>query len=81
LILIVFFSKFYFNRSFQTKATNEVLCKVPKSTNEEMQLALASSKKAFKTWSKTTPLFRQQIMFKFQSLIKDNMVSAFLIKS
>ncbi len=53
-------------------ATNELLCKVPCTTQAEMQAAVDSSKRAFKSWSKTTPLFRQQIMFKFQALIKDN---------
>ena len=38
-----------------------------------MEQAVQSSQEAFKTWSKTTPLFRQQIMFKFQQLIKENM--------
>lgn len=54
-------------------ATNDVICKVPKSTKEEMELATQSCKKAFQTWSKTTPLARQQVMFKLQSLIKDNL--------
>jgi len=54
-------------------ATNELLCKVPKSTQSEMEQAVQSCKEAFKTWSKTTPLYRQQIMFKFQALIKDNL--------
>lgn len=53
-------------------ATNELLYKVPCTTQDEMQAAVDSSKRAFKSWSKTTPLFRQQIMFKFQALIKDN---------
>ena len=39
-----------------------------------MQTAVNSCQEAFKTWSKTTPLFRQQIMFKLQQLIKENMV-------
>jgi len=53
-------------------ATNELLFKVPCTTQAEMQAAVDSSKRAFKSWSKTTPLFRQQIMFKLQALIKDN---------
>lgn len=54
-------------------ATNDLIGLVPKTTNDEMEQAVASCKRAFKSWSKTTPLFRQQIMFKFQSLIKDNL--------
>ena len=40
-----------------------------------MQAAVDSCKEAYKSWSKTTPLYRQQLMFKLQHLIKDNMVS------
>jgi len=54
-------------------ATNELICKVPKTTNEEMEFATNSCKEAFKTWGKTTPLYRQQIMFKLQALIKENL--------
>jgi len=54
-------------------ATNEVLTKVPCSTLDEMNEAVANAKETFKTWSKTTPLARQQMMFKYQQLIKDNL--------
>uniref|UniRef100_A0A1A9W8R5 Probable methylmalonate-semialdehyde/malonate-semialdehyde dehydrogenase [acylating], mitochondrial n=1 Tax=Glossina brevipalpis TaxID=37001 RepID=A0A1A9W8R5_9MUSC len=59
--------------SISNPATNEVISRVPKCTQDEMQTALESSKRAFKTWSKTSVLSRQQIMFKFQALIKENM--------
>jgi len=54
-------------------ATNQVVTRVPHSTSDEMNEAVASAKAAFKTWSKTTPLYRQQIMFRYQQLIKDNL--------
>ncbi|XP_055911956.1 probable methylmalonate-semialdehyde dehydrogenase [acylating], mitochondrial [Eupeodes corollae] len=54
-------------------ATNDVVTRVPNSTAEEMQQALDSSRKAFKSWSQTSVLSRQQIMFNFQALIKKNM--------
>jgi malonate-semialdehyde dehydrogenase (acetylating) / methylmalonate-semialdehyde dehydrogenase len=54
-------------------ATNEVVTRVPKSTPEEMQAAVASAKRAFKTWSQTSILTRQQVMLKFQGIIRDNM--------
>jgi len=38
-----------------------------------MEQAVESAKAAFKTWSCTTPLARQQIMFKYQQLIKENL--------
>ncbi|XP_046664572.1 probable methylmalonate-semialdehyde dehydrogenase [acylating], mitochondrial isoform X2 [Homalodisca vitripennis] len=54
-------------------ATNEVVTRVPKSTKAEMEAAVESAKAAFKSWSNTSPLTRQQIMFKFQNIIKANM--------
>ncbi|EEB13240.1 methylmalonate-semialdehyde dehydrogenase, putative [Pediculus humanus corporis] len=53
-------------------ANNELVTKVPESTKEEMESAVESALKAFSTWSKTSVLTRQQIMFKYQSIIKDN---------
>ncbi|GFS74895.1 probable methylmalonate-semialdehyde dehydrogenase, mitochondrial [Nephila pilipes] len=54
-------------------ATNEVVTRVPKCTNEEMESAVESCKKAYKTWSNTSILSRQQSMFRLQHLIKENM--------
>ncbi|XP_041353683.1 methylmalonate-semialdehyde dehydrogenase [acylating], mitochondrial-like [Gigantopelta aegis] len=54
-------------------ATNEVITRVPESTRDEMEAAVAAAKEAFKSWSRTTVLTRQQIMFKYQQLVKDNL--------
>lgn len=54
-------------------STNEVIGLVPKSTQAEMNEAVENAKETFKTWSKTTILQRQQIMFRYQDLIKKNM--------
>lgn len=54
-------------------ATNKVVTRVPKCTKDELQAALESNKKAFKSWSNTSVLSRQQVMFKLQALIKQNM--------
>jgi len=54
-------------------ATNTLVTRVPKSTPEEMEAAAQSAKAAFKTWSQTSVMTRQGIMFKFQHLIKENM--------
>lgn len=54
-------------------ATNEVITRVPKSTPDEMEAAVRASQEAFTSWSKTSVLSRQQIMFKYQQLIKSNM--------
>jgi len=54
-------------------ATNEIVTQVPCSTLDEMNAAVSAAKTAFKSWSKTTPLQRQAIMFKYQDLIKKHM--------
>lgn len=54
-------------------ATNEVVTRVPESTQSEMEAAVAAAKAAFPAWSNTTVLTRQQIMFRLQDLIKKNM--------
>ena len=54
-------------------ATNNLVTRVPQMTEEEMKQVVASAEKAFKSWRNTTVLHRQQIMFRFVQLIKDNM--------
>lgn len=51
------------------------MTRVPKSTQDEMQAAVDAAKEAFKTWSETSVLTRQQVMFKYQDIIKKNIVS------
>ena len=46
-------------------ATNQLVTRVPQSTQAEMEQAVESCKAAYSTWSKTTPLARQQVMFKY----------------
>jgi len=53
-------------------ATNNLVTKVPQSTNEELLQAVASAKKAFPEWRRTSILHRQQLMFKFVALIREN---------
>lgn len=53
-------------------ATNEVIGNVPISTRDELEWATKSCADAYKSWSQTTPMHRQQIMFKLQHLIKAN---------
>lgn len=53
-------------------ATQEVVAQVPFATQAEMDLAVASAKKAFKTWRNTSLSTRMRIMLKFQQLIRDN---------
>ncbi|XP_063828728.1 probable methylmalonate-semialdehyde/malonate-semialdehyde dehydrogenase [acylating], mitochondrial [Ostrinia nubilalis] len=53
-------------------ATNEVIGRVPEATKEELNAALESAKKAYKSWSQSTIMTRQQVMFKFARLLRDN---------
>ncbi|CEF67524.1 Probable methylmalonate-semialdehyde dehydrogenase [acylating], mitochondrial [Strongyloides ratti] len=54
-------------------ATNEVISKVPLSTQDEMLTAVESCKKAYSTWKNTSVLSRQQVFFNLQALIKRDM--------
>lgn len=54
-------------------ATNELVTQVPCTTNDEMNAAVASASEAYKSWSKTSVMFRQGIMFKYQELIKKHL--------
>ncbi|KAF2085622.1 methylmalonate-semialdehyde dehydrogenase [Saccharata proteae CBS 121410] len=53
-------------------ATNNLVTRVPQSTDEELKAAVASAEKAFPAWKATSLLHRQQIMFKFVALIREN---------
>lgn len=53
-------------------ATNNLVTRVPQNTDEELRAAVASAQKAFETWRATSVLHRQQIMFKFVALIREN---------
>lgn len=53
-------------------ATNNLVTKVPQSTDEELKAAVDSAEKAFKPWKETSLLHRQQLMFKYVQLIREN---------
>lgn len=57
------------------QATNEVIARVPKATQEEMLAAVDSCSQSYHSWSETSILARQQIFLRYQQLIKDNIVS------
>lgn len=50
-------------------ATQEVVNRVPESTPEEFDRAVASASAAFPAWSRTPVPTRQRVMFKFLELI------------
>ncbi|KAE8133266.1 Aldehyde/histidinol dehydrogenase [Aspergillus pseudotamarii] len=53
-------------------ATNNLVTRVPQSTDEELRAAVESAEKAFPAWRAMSVIARQQIMFKFVSLIRSN---------
>jgi malonate-semialdehyde dehydrogenase (acetylating)/methylmalonate-semialdehyde dehydrogenase len=53
-------------------ATNNLVTRVPQSTDDELKAAVASAEKAFPAWKNTSLLARQQIMFKFVALIREH---------
>jgi hypothetical protein len=56
-------------------ATQEVVSKVPLTTNEEFKAAVSAAKQAFPLWRNTPITTRQRVMLKFQELIRKNMVA------
>jgi malonate-semialdehyde dehydrogenase (acetylating)/methylmalonate-semialdehyde dehydrogenase len=53
-------------------ATNNLVTRVPQSTAEELKAAVDSAEKAFPAWKATSVMSRQQIMFKYVALIREN---------
>lgn len=53
-------------------ATNNLVTRVPQSTDEELKAAVDSAAKAFPGWRAISLLHRQQIMFKYTALIREN---------
>jgi malonate-semialdehyde dehydrogenase (acetylating)/methylmalonate-semialdehyde dehydrogenase len=53
-------------------ATNNLVTRVPQSTDEELLAAVDSAEKAFPAWRDTSLLARQQIMFKYVALIRQH---------
>jgi len=53
-------------------ATNNLVTRVPQSTDAELKAAVDSAEKAFRPWRETSLLHRQQIMFKYTHLIREN---------
>ena len=53
-------------------STQEVLCDVPLTTKEEINLAVESAKNAFLDWRDTPPPERSRVMMRYQELLKKN---------
>ncbi|KAK0158361.1 hypothetical protein PV328_009373 [Microctonus aethiopoides] len=63
-------------------ATNQLLCRTPKSTKVEMENAVESAKNAYEKWRQTSVLTRQTLMLKYQALIREHSkeIAANLVK-
>lgn len=53
-------------------ATNELVSRVPKMTNPELEDVISSAESAFPTWRAMSTIARQQIMFRFVGLIREH---------
>lgn len=53
-------------------ATGEVIARVPLSTREDLDQAVATAKEAFKTWRKVAVPRRARILFRYQQLLVEN---------
>lgn len=56
-------------------ATNQLLCRTPKCTKDEMESAVQCARKAYEKWRNTSVLTRQNLMLKYQALIREHSVS------
>ena len=54
-------------------ATQEVIAKVPQTTDDEINQAVAAAKAAFQTWRKTPITTRARIFLTYQALIHEHM--------
>ena len=59
-------------RDVVNPATQEVVAQVPFATREELDLAVADSKRAFQTWRNTSQGARVRVMLNLQKLVRDN---------
>jgi malonate-semialdehyde dehydrogenase (acetylating)/methylmalonate-semialdehyde dehydrogenase len=53
-------------------ATFKTISKVPISTKEEIDAAVAAAKAAYPDWRRTTPLARSRILFRLKELLEEN---------
>ncbi|MDE0491604.1 CoA-acylating methylmalonate-semialdehyde dehydrogenase [Psychrobacter sp. A3] len=54
-------------------ASQEVIAKVPQTTDDEINQAVAAAQTAFQTWRKTPITTRARIFLKYQQLIREHM--------
>jgi len=57
------------------QATQELVGKVPQSTNDEFNAAVKNAKETFKTWKEVPISSRVRNMLKYQDLLKTHQVT------
>jgi malonate-semialdehyde dehydrogenase (acetylating)/methylmalonate-semialdehyde dehydrogenase len=53
-------------------ATCRTIARVPISTEEEMDAAVAAAREAYPDWRRTTPLARSRLLFRLKELLEEN---------
>lgn len=53
-------------------ATNNLVTRVPQTSPRELRAAVESAKRAFPSWKATSLIRRQQVMFAFTALVRQN---------
>jgi malonate-semialdehyde dehydrogenase (acetylating)/methylmalonate-semialdehyde dehydrogenase len=53
-------------------ANGKTIAKVPVSTKEEIDSAVAAAQEAFPDWRRTTPLARSRLLFRLKELLEEN---------
>jgi malonate-semialdehyde dehydrogenase (acetylating)/methylmalonate-semialdehyde dehydrogenase len=66
-------------RDIVNPATQDIVARVPFATREELDMAVANSKDAFRSWRSTSQSARTRVMLNLQKLVRDN--TAALAKS
>jgi malonate-semialdehyde dehydrogenase (acetylating)/methylmalonate-semialdehyde dehydrogenase len=59
-------------RDVVNPATQKVVARVPMATREELDLAVADAKDAFRTWRNSSQSARMRVMLKLQQLLREN---------
>lgn len=59
-------------RDVVNPATQEVVAQVPFATSEELEMAVANAKEAFRTWRNSSQATRMRVMLNLQKLVRDN---------
>ena len=76
--ICLFYVYMYGHYDMYIQATNEVVTRVPCSTQEEMNSAAKAAEDAFPSWSSASVMSRQRVMFNLQHLIREHMVHIWL---